>query len=381
MRRTLQKDIAPRLIHKLPPEIASHILLLAASPELGNSIPTKVSLLSKAYYKLVTPKLYACVNLSNASMFRKFRMTMAVRNPRLGNYVNSLSVASSSFDPEGYLPEQVAEHVTLGVGIEQILLTCPNLQHLYLDLFSLAALHHSTASRLEKGSLPITLTTEFSLPQYLSLPTFCHLEHIELTVFGLDSTAVEWFRQVIPHLHSVTLRWVTRKSSLYASRSKRGFSQQWTESDSDLDEIEQQDWRSGGTRDADFKSFVQAIERLRRWPYYSDALHSGHRLDSITIMAWPKAFRELCKTYRTDPQSVCSGLEGTDESSGNQSSNSMTELKGPDDIYQPDFVFGTRPLLPRAPLRVELDGSFQSGPRRGPLDLWSRKHQAMAWTL
>ena len=59
----------------------------------------------------------------------------------------------------------------------------------------------------------------------------------------------------------------------------------------------------------------------------------------------------------------------------------MTELKGPDDIYQPDFVFGTRPLLPRAPLRVELDGSFQSGPRRGPLDLWSRKHQAMAWTL
>ena len=315
-RRRSEAHVDPVLLQRLPPEILTHILLLAAA---SDAVPTKICLLSKAHHRLVVPRLYAAVDLSAPRIFRQFRLTLALYNPGLGQHLRSLSVGSSTFDSYGYMPSGIAESAALGVGLEQILLAAPRLKHVYLDLFSLAALHDGTASRLQKGSLPISLTTEYAAPQYLALPIFSHLQHVELTVFGLDRVAGEKLRQALPQVKSMTLRWVTRQSEAfddtgdapwngqtvrvpYRRRDTESSSSGSEEGEDDMTESERQAWRRGGQRSSDFALFVDAIEALRRPPMESEEQGTCERLEAITVLAWPKAHRELCHYFRTDTE-------------------------------------------------------------------------------
>lgn len=408
-RRTESKLNASNL-NKLPPEIVTHILLLAAMPNTPQAIPTKIALLSKRYHRMITSRLYANVHLSNPTVFRQFRMTLAVHNPSLGQYVRSLAVASKDFDSDGYMPDQVAEHVTLGIGIEQILLASPNLQHLFLDLFSLASLFNGTASKLEKGALPISLNTEFSLPQYLTLPTFANLKHVELTVFGLDNNAVEWFRQVLPRLQSLTIRWVTRR---HGGAGLGGTSQEddWNaDDDSDLSNDERIDWREGGKRYNDLLMFVEAIDLLRRWPYHANGQREGQQLKSVSVLAWPKAYRELKKHFSNTKNAYIEGEGNTFSTNFNDRMwnkslpsgmhydvedetvhDSLPSTTGYfDQDPQPFEQFTTpmsiqtpitpSPSLTPARLRIAKDQSFSSGPRRGPLNEWTYREQIKAWS-
>ncbi|MCO5549646.1 hypothetical protein L7F22_003119 [Adiantum nelumboides] len=398
-------------LNKLPPEIVTHILLLAAMPNTPQAIPTKIALLSKRYHRMITSRLYANVHLSNPIVFRRFRMTLAVHNPSLGQHVRSLAIASKEFDSDGYMPDQVAEHVTLGIGIEQILLASPNLQHLFLDLFSLASLFNGTASRLEKGALPISLTTEFSLPQYLTLPTFANLKHVELTVFGLDNNAVEWFRQVLPRLQSLTIRWVTRRHGGATLQSLSEEDDWNADDDSDLSNDERIDWREGGKRYNDFMMFIEAIDLLRRWPYHANGQREGQQLKAISVLAWPKAYRELKKHYSNTKSAFIEGDEnmlldiGSNDRMWNKSLPSGMHYDLEDDTVHtpstsgyfdqegqafeqqfttPSSILQT-PITPNtslapARLRIGKDQSFVSGPRRGPLNDWTYKKQIKAWS-
>lgn len=352
-------------------------------------------MLSKAHYRLVVSRLYKHVHLADATTFRHFRMTMAVHNPELGKHLRSLAVASAAFDAEGYLPDQVSEHTTLGVGIEQILLTAPNLQHLYLDLFSLAALHHSTASRLEKGSLPLSLTTEFSLPQYLTLPTFAHLQHVELVVFALDSNAVDWFRQVLPRLQTLTIRWVTRwgrpqrrvspLATIAGSNRQATFDDE--EDDQELDEEERRSWQDGGRQHLSLVEFLGAIENLRRWPHHcQETGTSGERLSAISVYAWPKAYRELSKYYQEHKKGVIGNGKTTSDTAWNASLQPSSPLC--ETIEQqgericsvaPNNEGTANQLLQPALLRLGVDESSSLGPRRGPLHSWCHDKQSQAW--
>lgn len=336
------RNLNAELVKKLPPEIVSYILLLAASPHTPDAVPCKIALLSKAHYRLVIPKLYAHVQLNDGHTFRRFRLTMALHNPSLGRLVKSLQIASADFDDSGYLPGQLAENVALGVGLEQILLACSNLSDLYLDLLAMAALHNGTASRLERGALPVRLSAELSIPQYLAVPTFASLRHVELNVFGLDADAIEDLRTVLPRLKSLTFRWVTRGSyrppalrnvlSAYDWRGARGvdrrrrrrpsmsrqgstsslnssggsgsgnmhhhggaFSHEESQDmsiDDDDDETEEEraQWRPGGRKHSDLCLFAHAIDVLRRWPQEPS---DGKPLRALTVLAWPKAVRML----------------------------------------------------------------------------------------
>lgn len=407
--RRCQSSISVSNLNKLPPEIVTHILLLAAMPNTPQAIPTKIALLSKSHYRMITSRLYADVHLCNSAVFRRFRMTLAVHNPSLGQYVRSLAIASKEFDTDGYMPERVAEYVTLGIGIEQILLASPNLQHLFLDLFSLASLFNGTASRLEKGALPISLTTEFSLPQYLTLPTFTNLKHVELTVFGLDNNAVEWFRQVLPRLQSLTIRWVTRRHGGVGLAAMSDQDDWAANDDSDLSSDERIDWQEGGKRYDDFIMFVEAIDLLRRWPYHANEQRDGQQLKAVSILAWPKAYRELKKHYSTMFNAYIDGeKDGLDTNSNkrmwNKSLPSGLDFDSEDEIEHsslpltPECINENRqldrflatpssvqaPLTPNASLmparlRIAKDHSFTSGPRRGPLNDWTSKNEAKAW--
>ncbi|PWN33541.1 uncharacterized protein FA14DRAFT_63225 [Meira miltonrushii] len=407
--RRSELKLSPSNLDKLPPEIVTHILLLAATPNTPQAIPTKIALLSKRYHRMITSRLYANVHLSNPTVFRRFRMTLAVHNPSLGQHVRSLAVASKEFDSDGYMPDQVAEHVTLGIGIEQILLASPNLQHLFLDLFSLASLFNGTASRLEKGALPISLNTEFSLPQYLTLPTFANLKHVELTVFGLDNNAVEWFRQVLPRLQSLTIRWVTRRHGGVALGSVSEEDDWDVDDDSDLSNDERTDWQEGGKRHGDFMMFVEAIDLLRRWPYHNGQ-REGQQLKAVSVLAWPKAYRELKKHYSKTKDVYVEGEESIWDTSGNErmwnkslpsgmhydvedetNNDSVPSTPGYfDQDRQPFEQFTTpssiqTPITPNASLqparlRIGKDHSFSSGPRRGPLNDWTYKQQVKAWS-
>lgn len=408
--RRSELKLSPSNLEKLPPEIVTHILLLAAMPNTPQAIPTKIALLSKRYHRMIISRLYANVHLSNPTVFRRFRMTLAVHNPSLGQHVRSLAVASKGFDSDGYMPDQVAEHVTLGIGIEQILLASPNLQHLFLDLFSLASLFNGTASRLEKGALPISLNTEFSLPQYLTLPTFANLKHVELNVFGLDNNAVEWFRQVLPRLQSLTIRWVTRRHGGIKLGSLSEEDDWDVDDDSDLSNDERIDWKEGGKRYSDLIMFVEAIDLLRRWPYNVNGQREGQQLKAISVLAWPKAYRELKKHYSKSKNAYIEGEEsilnsGCNDRIWNKSlpagmhydiedeteHNSLPSTPGYfDQDRQPFENFTTpssiqTPITPNASLiparlRIAKDHSFSSGPRRGPLNDWTFKQQAKAWS-
>ncbi|UZJ54667.1 hypothetical protein CBS101457_003987 [Exobasidium rhododendri] len=428
-RRRGEEEVDPALLQNLPIEIANHILSLAAS----EYIPTKICLLSKRHYRLFTPRLYSSIEISNPVMFRQLRMTLALHNRSLGMHIKALSVASRTFDSYGYFPEGIAGSAALGVGLEQILLAAPNLRHLYLDLFSLAAAHDGTVSRMQKGSSPLSLTTEYVASQYLTLPIFSHLRHLDLTVFGLDKIAVDNLRQAQPQVKSLTIRWVNRQSRVFeemdvsraiASRSQAATGgpveeggasddserEQWND---DMSDRARGSWRLGGHRHHDFLLFVEAIEALRKWPanssghddegHYDSAASAstssttgGRPLEALTILAWPKALRELSIYYRQDKDvhvSSCATFDTLnlddpiwDHSTNTQDdlpikplfdrpSRRLTKKLDPLEIHpHPD---GSSPS-PKPLLRLALDPSYQLGPRRGSLETWSN-YKGRCW--
>lgn len=416
-RRRSEAHVDPVLLQRLPPEILTHILLLAAA---SDAVPTKICLLSKAHHRLVVPRLYAAVDLSAPRIFRQFRLTLALYNPGLGQHLRSLSVGSSTFDSYGYMPSGIAESAALGVGLEQILLAAPRLKHIYLDLFSLAALHDGTGSRLQKGSLPISLTTEYAAPQYLALPIFSHLQHVELTVFGLDRVAGEKLRQALPQVKSMTLRWVTRQSEAfddtgdaswtgqtvrvpYRRRDTDSSSSSGEEGEDDMTESERQAWRRGGQQSCDFALFVDAVEALRMPPVDSEEQGTCERLEAITVLAWPKAHRELCHYFRADTEAVrlqeCmgEGLHGDDaawdKSLGKQDDTVFVKPRfdrparriagqshrAPVPTPTSAAAAISSPVAPPpTTLRLAMDPTYRLGPRRGPLESWSSA-KGSAW--
>lgn len=382
MRNGDEEQLNSSMLHKLPLEIINHILLAAAEEE-----PAKICLLSKMHHRLVTPRLYSRVDLCDPKVFRHFRITLAVHNPSLGSFVHALSVASNSFDDQGYLPEGIAEPAALGVGIEQILLATPNLKELYLDLFALAALHDGTASRLQRGALPISLVTEYAAPQYLSLPIFDDLRHVELSVFGLDKTAAEHLRKALPRVKSLTLRWVTRESQDVKEGEIESLGVANMGGDDEHDDLGisfDNPWKVGGYMRNDFDSFVDAINLLR------GDLEQDHSilepLSAITVLAWPRATLELSRSYQFDSTVT---LLSVDEYQ--QQCNEPTWNKSFDKtLCKPAFDRPARRVVrlantiilrrstterrvtssPLTPLRLCVDDTHLSGPRRGPLESW-----------
>ena len=401
IRSRSEEHLIPSMLHRLPQEIISQILLSAA-----DEVPTKICLLSKTYHRLVMPRLYSKVEISDARMFRHFRMTLAIHNPAMGQYVRTLSLASDTFDRSGYLPEGIAEPAALGVGIEQILLASPNLKHLFLDLYALAALYDGTASRLQRGALPISLVTEYAAPQYLALPVFDQLRHVELSVFGLDKTAAEHLRRALPNVKSLTLRWVTRQTES-ASSSSSGVCN--TSGGDNMDEYgdfregEEEDdgWHRGGLMRNDFESFVEALDLLRKWhqvPHEVSEETGGEEcepLEAITVLAWPRATLELAKVYQLEDDVQ---LLGADEYEETQHNLAWDKSRDPTISTKPCFDrpsrrarapinstrVSERPAMAQqlssqsitsilskpTPMRLSVDSTHPLGPRRGPLESW-----------
>lgn len=363
LRKRSDRELQPALLQKLPMEIINHILLIAS-----DSTPTTICSLSKIHQQLVIPRLYSTVELSNPITFNQFRLTMAVHRPNLGKYIRSLSVGSCTFDNQGYYLEAIAESTILGVGLEQILITAPNLKHLYLDLFSLAALHDGTGSRLQTGSLPISLTTEYVAPQYLSLPVFRRLRHVELNVFGLDKMAIDQLRQALPHVLSMTLRWVTRQSDGFdeadinssASPNSNDFDAEGNEEIGDEDQVFS--WSRGNDYfSKDFKLFVEALETLRT---------NEKPLEAITVLAWPKALRRLSQYYRHDKEIYL--INSKDESIHQQDESAWDKSIGQQQVKDSDQASSLQLVDKsiRTPLRLAVDPAYELGPRRGPLESW-----------
>lgn len=352
LRKCNEEELKPALLQKLPIEIINYILLIAS-----DSVPTKICSLSKQHQQLVIPRLYSTVELSDSHTFNQFRLTMAVHRPSLGKCIQSLSVGSCSFDNQGYYLEAIAESTILGVGLEQILITASNLQHLYLDLFSLAALHDGTGSRLQSGSLPISLTTEYAAPQYLSLPVFSRLKHVELNVFGLDKMAVVQLRQALYHVKSMTLRWVTRQSEAFDEVGITSFPVNDDHAD-DYDDVVSSS-QSNGYFQNDFNLFVEALETLR---------NNEKPLEAITVLAWPNALHHLLRYYRHDKDihlkdSGEGSLLQQDESTWDKSIGQQVEYPNLNPSHSNDCQI-------RTPLRLAIDPAYKLGPRRGPLESW-----------
>lgn len=347
------------IFRQLPEELISHILILAACPSLSphepRSSPTNILLLSKRYYNLIVPRLYHSVSLHTPASFRSFRVTLALHNPSLGQYVRKLQIGSSEFDGSGYCPSALADHGPLAVGIEQMLLASPRLEELSLDLFSMNALHTGTVSRLEKGPQPTRLCTELTTIPYLSLPTFEDLRELELLVFGMDAATAGELRATLPLLEKLELRLVTRRRGPAFQNGQDTWSptQLPTFDDDDNDNDDEDGNDEGiaeertaeadirrGTDDedvfqleSDMHEFIEALQLLRTWPGGDERL--GKKLQQITVFAWPSAVRRLKRAL----------------------AGSGGEL----------------------PIRVELDRGYLLGPRRGAHVLWRKDRARAAW--
>ncbi|GAC96664.1 hypothetical protein PHSY_004247 [Pseudozyma hubeiensis SY62] len=339
------------ILHQLPEELISHILILAACPSLSplepRSCPTNILLLSHRYYNLIIPRLYHSVSLHTPASFRSFRVTLALHNPSLGKFVRRLSIGSSEFDASGYCPSALADHGPLSVGIEQMLLASPHLQELSLDLFSMGALHTGTVSRLEKGPQPTRLCTELTTIPYLSLPTFEDLRELELLVFGMDAATARELRETLPLLEKLELRLVTRRRGSAFQNGRDTWTPEQLPTMEDESEVEErmaeadiQRGSEGGDvfqLESDMQEFVEALRLLRTWPGGDDRLGKGLR--EITVHAWPSAVRRLKREL---------------EIGGGQ-------VEG-----------GTR-------VKVELDRGYLLGPRRGAHVLWRKDRARSAW--
>lgn len=299
----------PSPVAELPAELVHRILLhlvhISGSSASGHYNCTPL-LLSSAHRRTFQPIIYSNIFLTQPRQFRLLRETLALHNPELGKLVKGLVVAATAFDLTGYGAEPIAHNRSIAVGLEQFMLDMPNLDSISLDLYSLAALTDANTNHcLDSAPRVKSLKTELLFPQYFDVPVFEDLEDLEIVCFGLDKTVCQEFRNVLPRLKRLTIRLVTRTSRSMSGRPPRGGRQSllgsvnaYDDGDYDSDDMEasQEKWSDTTPGKIDADAFVEALDLLRTWPNGERA--SGTRLESITILGWPAAVRELHERYR-----------------------------------------------------------------------------------
>lgn len=294
----------PELLHS----ILRYVLKMPTSNKAGDYNCTPL-LLSSSYYRTFQPVLYASVHITGARQFRLLRETLVFHNASVGKLVKRLTIASTVFDNTGYIAEPVTQNVSIGHGIEHFMLEMPNLTHLALDLYTLASLTDINVNhRLDCAPRIRSLKTELTFPQYLDLPIFEDLEDLEIVCFGLDKTVSETIRTVLPRLKRLTIRLVHRSSRSVSARPLRadrsfsarplgGSESDDSDGDSDGEDIGRSHARWSDTTPgrADSEAFIEALDLLRSWP--NGDRSAGTRLESITVLTWPAAVRELHEHY------------------------------------------------------------------------------------
>ncbi|CAO1626157.1 unnamed protein product [Sympodiomycopsis kandeliae] len=337
----------------LPPEIKMQIFLhLLHSTKTVGTYDCTPLMLSSWHRDTLRPRIYASVHVATQCRFRLLRETLAVTNPSVGKLITKLILAANSYDHTGYVADPIASQSILSTGIEQLLLGMPNLSHIALDLYCLAAIWDGNVSfanhRLESGPKPLKLSTELTFPQYLDLPMHDSLEELEVMCFGLDIHVAQQLRESVPNLKRLVIRLVRRKGAGRIQTPRRthrpngvhAMRQQsarpvWSDSnhnnedtignivsdgssdqDSDADDmsLSTSTWSDTEMGRSDADEFAKAIDILRSWPLEegnpsqdTNCLSRGARLEGITVLAWPSAIRDLQKRFQIKEQSRITG--------------------------------------------------------------------------
>ena len=139
----------------LPTEIKARILahLVLAALERGTSISAYL-LCSRWHYKQLVPIAYESIALQSTASLRSLRVTLALHRPSIGLYVRQLRIVNCGDAP--------------ALGLEQVLLTVPLLEHLALDGAGMERLCASGIGRTECGAHPRSLTLELGDGQALA---------------------------------------------------------------------------------------------------------------------------------------------------------------------------------------------------------------------
>ncbi|PWN22058.1 hypothetical protein BCV69DRAFT_281964 [Microstroma glucosiphilum] len=296
----IYRALSPRLA-ELPQELKEQIFsfLLHSTSRKGTYDITPL-LLSSSLRDLYQPHIYNVVHLSNSFSFRKLRETLVLHNAHLGTLVKELTFASNQFDDTGYLADPLAPVSALSTGIEQLLLSMPNVSSLALDLYSLAALFEGDAlRRLESGPRPTKLKIELTIPQYLDIPLYLEVEELEIVCFGIDENVARELRETLPRLKKLTMRLVRRAGRDGSVTSEMVSNGGVWDDDEDPWHEEQgirlPYWSDSRTGAKDANEVIKAIELLRSWP--GKERRSGTRLESLTVLSWGSATRELQKYF------------------------------------------------------------------------------------
>lgn len=139
----------------LPTEIKARILahLVLATLERGTPISTYL-LCSRWHYQYLVPIAYGSIALRSAAALRSLRVTLALHRPSIGLYVRQLRLVNCGDAP--------------ALGLEQVLLAVPLLEHLALDGGGMARLCASGIGRTACGAHPRSLTLELGDGQALA---------------------------------------------------------------------------------------------------------------------------------------------------------------------------------------------------------------------
>lgn len=292
--------LSPRLT-VLPQELKEQIFsfLLHSTSKKGTYDVTPL-LLCSSLRDLYEPQIYSTVHLSDSFSFRKLRETLVLHNAQLGTLVKELTFASNHFDDTGYLAEPLAPVSALSTGIEQLLLSMPNVSSLALDLYSLAALFEGDAlHRLESGPRPTSLKIELTIPQYLDVPLYQDVQELEIVCFGIDDEVARQLRETLPRLRKLTMRLVRRAGRDGSIASDMVSNREAWDDDEDPWHEEQgirlPYWSDSRTGANDAAEVIKAIELLRTWP--GEERRRGTRLESLTVLSWGSAIRELQRHF------------------------------------------------------------------------------------
>ncbi|WFD35586.1 Vacuolar protein sorting-associated protein 13 [Malassezia cuniculi] len=138
----------------LPTELKLRVLaaLIADSIASGNAI-WQLLVLSRWYCQMLTPIAYENVQLTSAAALRTLRVTLALHRPDHGKHVRRLLISKCGDAPP--------------LGVEQILLAIPNLEHLALDGDGVAKLCESDIRRTVCGAHPTKLSLALHTPTSL----------------------------------------------------------------------------------------------------------------------------------------------------------------------------------------------------------------------
>lgn len=278
-------------IARLPAELRYAILqeVLLSLPSKPGCHERAPLLLCKELYQVLLPQAYTSLHIANSKQLRGLRETLVQHHPGLGVHVKSLVCASADYDSSGYVAGPLLPATELSRAVEQLLLEVPNLVHFAADIFTLSALWEA-GQHLESGPSIRSLRTELTFPQYLDIPLYQHLTDLELVCFGLDANIAEDVRTVLPRLKRLTIRLVRRMPATNSCLSRK-------EDVTDSDDLSASStlWSGSLPGSHDASQFVKAVQTLRSWPWGN--VRCGARLESLTILTWPDAIRELRKHF------------------------------------------------------------------------------------